>query len=171
MSRSGDTVVMDASAQHIDQITDIYAKFVRDSIATVELEPPTRETMQERYKMLQAQEMPYLVACIGDQVIGWSYASRFGERSGYNLTVESSTYVHPDYHRHGVARLLLNELITRCTAFGKKQMVAATTGDGIENAASIALHNSLGFKQVGVLKEVAFKFGRFIDVTYLQRKL
>lgn len=171
MTRSGDIVVLNASHHHIDQITVLYADFVRNSVATLELEPPTGETLHQRFTTLRAQNLPYLVACDGDQVIGWAYASQFGERPGYNITVESSIYIHPDHHRRGVAKLLVRELIAQCSARGKKQMIAATSGDGTENAASIGLHKALGFEQVGVLKEIGVKFGRPIDVMYLQKQL
>jgi L-amino acid N-acyltransferase YncA len=79
--------------------------------------------------------------------------------------VENSIYVHHDYHRRGVGSVLLQELITRARAFGYHAIVAGIDG---EQTASAALHTKFGFQKAGHLKQVGFKFGRWLDVIYME---
>jgi len=113
---------------------------------------------------------PWLVACAEDgQVIGYAYAGAFRERPAYNCTVEDSIYLAPEAVGHGVGRALLAELISQCTQSGYSQMLAVIGDSG--NLASIGLHRAMGFEDVGVLRDVGHKFGRYLDVVILQKSL
>ena len=94
---------------------------------------------------------PAIVATQGNEVIGWASLSPWNVREGYRHPVEFSVYIHHDYHRRGIGRALLTELIRLARTAGHHTMLggACTT-----QTASIALQESLGFKQVALLKEV-----------------
>jgi len=112
-----------------------------------------------------AAGFPVLVAEIGGAVAGYASFGDFRAWDGYRFTVEHSVYVDPARHRAGVGRALLEALIERARVMGKHAMIA-----GIEarNEGSIALHQALGFREVGRLPQVGTKFGRWLDLVFLQ---
>ncbi len=109
--------------------------------------------------------LPVLVAELDGSVIGFATYGPWRPKTGYRFTVENSVYVHPDHRGRGAANALMPALIERARAGDVHSIVA-----GIEatNAGSIALHEKFGFRQVALLPEVGFKFGRWLDLTYLQ---
>jgi L-amino acid N-acyltransferase YncA len=150
-------------------IAAIYEPFVLTSTATLELEPPDAAEIERRLRSVQDAGLPYLVAEAPDgAVAGYAYATAFRPRAGYRFTVEDSVYLDAKFAGRGLGRRLLVELIVRCKAAGCHQMVAVIGG---ENPASVAMHASQGFADVGVLREVGFKFGAWRDVTLMQREL
>jgi phosphinothricin acetyltransferase len=153
----------------IPDIAEIYGHFVRVALATFETEPPDAAEMARRRQDVLACGLPYLVAELDGHVAGYAYAARYRPRPAYRFTVENSVYVHPDHARKGLGRLLLTELIAACKAAGCREMVAVIGDSG--NAASIGLHEALGFRHVGVLRSVGFKFGRWVDTVLMQRSL
>jgi len=150
-------------------IQSIYAHYVLTGLASFEIDPPDREEMVERWRIVRDRQHPYLVAEIGGQVAGYAYASVYRNRPAYNHTLENSVYVSPDFQRRGVGRTLLNHLIDICAEAGFRQMVAVI-GDSA-NDPSINLHKSCGFKQVGLLSSTGFKHGRWVDSVIMQRAL
>jgi phosphinothricin acetyltransferase len=111
---------------------------------------------------------PAIVAVDGGRVAGFGSLSPFRERPAYATTVEDSVYVDAAFRGRGVGRLLLDELVALATRQGFHTVIARISGD---NEPSIALHRRCGFTLVGVEREVGRKFGRWIDVTVLQRML
>jgi phosphinothricin acetyltransferase len=101
--------------------------------------------------------------------LGYAYAGAFRRRTGYRYTLEDSIYVDRNATHRGIGTALLTELIERCAAAGYRQMVAVIADT--ERAASIGLHEKLGFKTVGTLPAAGFKFRRWIDVVLMQRAL
>jgi phosphinothricin acetyltransferase len=101
-------------------------------------------------------------------VIGFASFTDFRPWPGYRYTVENSIYVDPSFHRRGAARALLGSLIARAIELGKHTMVA-----GIEasNEASLALHRGENFMESGRIPEVGCKFGRWLDLIFLSKKL
>lgn len=158
-----------ASLADLPAIHAIYSHNVRHGTASWELEPPQLAEMQRRFEAVIAQGHPYFVAEIDNRVVGYTYASSYRPRPGYRFTVENSVYVADSWHRCGVGRLLLSRLITACTEQGFRQMIAVI-GDS-QNYGSIALHRKLGFAQVGLLPNIGFKFGRWLDGVIMQRAL
>lgn len=134
------------------------------------MEPPDLDEIHARMTRIASRGSPWLVASgDGGQVIGYAYAGPFRERPAYDCTVEDSIYLAPEAVGHGVGRALLAELIACCTKAGYTQMLAVI-GDSA-NLASIGLHRTLGFEDVGVLRDVGHKFGRTLDVVLLQKSL
>ena len=102
-------------------------------------------------------------------VAGYAYAGLYHGRPGYRFTLEDSIYIAPGRQGRGIGRVLLTALIEVAKAQGFRQMIAVI-GDS-DNAASIALHASLGFQYVGTLKNTGFKFGHWLDSVLMQRPL
>lgn len=153
----------------IPAITAIYAHHVRNGLASFEEVPPDAAEMARRQAEVQAQGLPYLVATIAGQVVGYAYAAPYRARSAYRFTVEDSVYVAPDRIGLGIGRRLLAPVIEAAAAAGKRQMVAVI-GDSA-NAASIGLHQALGFRMAGTLAAIGFKLDRWVDSVLMQRAL
>lgn len=113
--------------------------------------------------------LPYIVAEVGGDVVGYSYATAYRPRPAYRFTVEDSIYVAHGRGGQGIGSALLTELIARCEAGPWRQMIAVI-GDS-DNAGSLALHRRHGFAPAGVLHDVGFKFGRWVDSVLMQRPL
>lgn len=150
-------------------VTRIYAHAVEHGTGTFELEAPSLEEMQRRHADLQAKGLPWLVAEQQGQVLGYAYANAFRPRPAYRFFLEDSIYLAPEAQGQGLGRLLLAELVARCTALGARQMLAVI-GDS-NNQASIGVHRACGFEHTGVLKASGWKFGRWLDVVMMQRPL
>ncbi len=163
------TSIRTADLADLSAITEIYDYAVRHGTASFETEPPDVAEMTRRYRALVDSGFPYLVAERDGVVIGYAYAGPYRTRPAYRYTVEDSIYVSPAAQRRGVGRALLEELITRSTARGFRQMIAVI-GDSAQ-IASIELHRAAGFHYVGNLQNVGFKFGRWLDSVLMQRSL
>ena len=147
----------------------IYAHQVLHGTASFEIEPPAIEEMQQRYATVIARGLPFLVAEVEGRVVGYGYPGSYRPRPAYRFTVEDSIYIHPDWHGRGFGRELLAGVIAKCEAADCRQMVAVI--DDSANVASVRLHASAGFRPVGVLQCVGFKFGRWLDTVLMQRAL
>jgi len=161
-------LVRPATLADMSAVTAIYAQFVATSTATFETVAPDEFEMRRRRQAVLELGLPYLVAELEGYIVGFSYASQFRPRQGYRFTVEDSIYVRPDCIGHGVGKALLGELISECQAKGCHSMVACICG---VNVPSQALHESLGFREVGLLPEAGYKFGEWLRLLILQRFL
>jgi phosphinothricin acetyltransferase len=150
-------------------IAAIYAHHVRFGTASFETDPPDLAEMTRRRAEVLGKGQPYLVAEAAGAVIGYAYAGTYRPRPAYRNTVEDSIYLHPDQAGRGVGSLLLPALIRAAEAAGYRQMIGVV-GD-TANQASIRLHQRCGFRLVGTLESVGFKFGRWLDSVVLQRRL
>jgi L-amino acid N-acyltransferase YncA len=150
------------------QLQAIYAHHVLHGTASFEEQPPALAEMLRRRADVLARGLPYLVAESDGRLVGYSYATPYRARSAYRFSIENSVYVAPGLVRAGIGRALLTELIARCEAGEWRQMIAVI-GDS-RNAASIALHERLGFRMVGTLRNVGRKFGRWLDTVLMQRE-
>ena len=162
-------LIRTAQVKDFVSIQSIYAIEVREHTATFEITPPDIEEMTLRWRHITDMGLPYLVAELDDDVVGYAYASSYRSRPAYSHTVEDSVYVAREKHRQGLGRSLLTELIHRCRNLGKRQMIAII-GDSRHNA-SIRLHENAGFQHVGTLKQVGWKLDRWIDSVIMQRSL
>lgn len=162
--------VRDAVPADLPAITAIYGHHVLNSTGTFEEEPPPESEMAARIARVQDAGFPWLVAeDEAGEVLGFGYCGPFRPRAAYRFTAEDSVYVRDDIRGQGVGKALVAEVLARAEAMGIRQMMAVI-GDA-ENVGSIGLHISLGFRQVGVLKAVGMKFGRWVDVVQMQRAL
>jgi phosphinothricin acetyltransferase len=158
-----------ATVEDARALAEIYGHHVLTGAATFELEPPDAAEMDRRRAGIVEQGLPYLVAEADGVVAGYAYASRFRQRIGYRFTLEDSVYIRPEDLGRGLGRLLLGRLIEECEALGARQMVAVI-GDSA-NEASLRLHERFGFRRVGVLEKVGWKFERWFDAVLMQREL
>jgi phosphinothricin acetyltransferase len=161
--------VRDATEPDMAVVQAIYAHYVLHGLATFEEIPPTVEEMLSRRAAVLAKGYPYLVAEAEGRVAGYAYVTAYRPRPAYRHTVENSVYVAENMHRRGIGKALLVELIARSEAAGFRQMVAVIGNSG--NEGSIGLHTSFGFRPVGVLQSVGFKFGRWVDTVLMQKAL
>lgn len=165
-----DLIIRPSRDGDIQSIAEIYAHYVRHEIVTFESEPPDIDGMNRRRAEVQARGLPWFVAEIEDGVIaGYAYAGPYRSREAYRFTVEDSIYLDPAHHGKGIGSALLARLIAACEAGGARQMVAVIGGR--PDSASVRLHAKFGFRQVGVLEAVGFKFSRWIDTILMQRAL
>ncbi|UHQ21362.1 N-acetyltransferase family protein [Lysobacter sp. 5GHs7-4] len=162
-------VVRAAVANDLPAIAQLYALEVREGVATYEYAVPDQAEMSRRWLAVLAQGYPYLVAELDGAFAGYAYASSYRSREGYRWTVEDTVYVQPGRQGRGVGRALLQALIDDCQARGYRQMVAVI-GDGT-NTASVALHERLGFRTVGVFRGLGRKHGRWLDTVQMLRPL
>lgn len=158
-----------ATPADIPAITAIYAHAVRYGTASFEIEAPDEAEMTRRQRALLDGGFPYLTAERGGELVGYAYAGAYRARPAYRFSVEDSVYVHPDAQVGGVGRALLAALIEATTERGFRQMIAVI-GDSAQ-APSIALHRALGFDHIGTIRNVGFKFGRWLDTVLMQRAL
>lgn len=155
-------VVADAEA-----IREIYNLEVLTSTVTFDLVPRSLEE-QQRWLAARSGAHAAVVAADGDEVVGFASLSSYRDRPAYATTVEDSVYVRRDRQGSGVGRLLLAELVRVATAHGFHAVIGRVVGG---HDASIALHRSQGFEQVGIEREVGRKFGRWLDVVVMERLL
>jgi phosphinothricin acetyltransferase len=142
----------------------IYAPSVESTPISFELTPPDAAEFARRIERYSATHQ-FLVAEEGGEVAGYAYACRWRERPAYDWAVEVSVYVDPARKREGVGRALYAELLDRLRAQGFRVAVAGIT---LPNPASIALHERMGFRSIGALREVGWKVGGWHDVGYWQ---
>ena len=161
--------IRDAKPADLPAITEIYAHHVLHGAGTFEEVPPSAEEMAGRVGAVQEQGWPWLVAEEGGRILGYAYVAQFRARSAYRFAGEDSVYVRDDVRGQGVGKALVAELLERAEQAGFRQMFAVI-GDS-ENVGSIGLHVSLGFRQAGVLKSAGIKFGRWLDVVFMQRSI
>ena len=161
--------VRPAAPADIPAITRIYAHAVRHGTASFELDPPDEAEMLRRQRTLLDAGYPYLVAESDGAVAGYAYAGPYRARPAYRFSVENSIYIAPDMHRRGIGRVLLERLIAECETRGYRLMIAVI-GDSAQTP-SIELHRAAGFKLVGALEGVGYKFDRWLDTVLMQRAL
>ena len=154
----------------VPAITRIYAHAVEHGTASFELTPPDQAEIARRMNDLTGKGYPYLAADIDGALAGYAYAGPYRARPAYRLTIEDSVYIAPEARRRGVGRTLLAALIDAAAARGFRQMIAVI-GDSTRQAASIGLHEAAGFRHVGILQDVGFKHGRWLDSVLMQRAL
>jgi phosphinothricin acetyltransferase len=148
-------------------ILEIYNDAVLKTTATYDYEVSTLAQREAWFDDHAATDYPVFVA-VDDagRVVGWSALNRFRERVGYRFTTENSVYVAEAVRGRGIGRLLLPPLIEAAQARGLRAIIA---GIDAENDVSIRLHAKFGFEKVAHLRQVGFKFGRWLDVIYLER--
>jgi L-amino acid N-acyltransferase YncA len=156
-----------ATVADAEAINAIYNHYVRTSAATFQVDD---ETTEERVEELRTRpdNQPMIVLETDGDIVGWGALSPFRSRCAYRDTIELSVYVRHDCHRRGAGRVIVQDLIARARALGYHTLLAVSCD---ESAASVALLESLGFREAGRLREVGCKFGQRLDVIYLQLML
>ncbi len=150
------------------RIADIYRPYVEATLISFEQIAPTVEEMAGRMRGALAWA-PWLVAeDESARVIGYAYASRHRERAGYRWSVDISVYLDPDWVRRGIGRALYDELLP---ILRRQGFVNAYAGVALPNPASVALHEAIGMRLVGVYERVGYKLGEWPDVAWYALRL
>jgi L-amino acid N-acyltransferase len=160
--------ITDAVEADLQKITEIYNDVIRTSTAIFSDTPVTVEDRIAWWKARVAQGYPVLVARDENGIAGFATFGDFRAWPGYRFTVEGTIHIDATARRRGVGASLLEVLIQRARAAGKYVMVA---GVDSENVASLQFLERSGFERVGHLREVGNKFGRFLDLVFLQYML
>lgn len=156
-----------ATPADADQIAAIYAPIVRDTAISFETEPPSPTEMAQRITTT-LETHPWLTAADGSTVLGYAYASAHRARAAYRWSVDVTVYIAEPARGHGVGRALYGALLPTLKAQGFR---SAFAGIALPNAGSVALHEAVGFKPLGVYEQVGFKLGAWRDVGWWQATL
>jgi L-amino acid N-acyltransferase YncA len=168
MESSG-AIVRAVEGRDLDTVAEIYAHYVIGSVVTFEETPPTVAHWRQRLDELTGRGLPFLVAEVGGEVVGYAYAGPWRPKPAYRHTVEDTIYLAPGWAGRGLGRALLDALLAGCERAGARQVIAviADTGEG----ASVGLHRAFGFTDAGRLSGVGHKHGRWVDTVLMQRSL
>jgi phosphinothricin acetyltransferase len=156
-----------ANESHAAAIADIYRPIVESTTISFETVPPEPEEMARRIVETTCDH-PWLVCEVGGQVAGYAYATKHRVRSAYRWSVDTSVYVDEAFRQGGVGRGLYASLFAVLSAQG---YFNAYAGIALPNAASVGLHEAVGFSKIGVYQRVGYKFGEWRDVGWWQLEL
>lgn len=145
-----------------EAVASIYRPAVESTAATFEEVAPDAREMADRIRRILTGT-PWLVAENGSGLVGYAYAAPHHERAGYRWSVDMSAYVHPEWHGRRVGRTLYDALLALLLAQG---FVNVYAGIALPNSASVALHESIGMRRIGVYERVGYKFGAWHDVAW-----
>lgn len=158
-----------AGLADLPDIRSVYNDAVLNTTASYDYEP---RTLEDRIKWFEDHEKQgyavFVAVQAGGRVVGWSALNPFHNRMGYRFTVENSVYVAADMRGQGIGTRLMPPLIDAARARSAHAILAAIDAS---NEVSVRLHAAFGFEKVAHLKEVGFKFGRWLDVVYMERVL
>lgn len=157
-----------ATEQDIPAITAIYNEVVATSNAVWTEKPDTEADRLAWMTARRALGYPVLVTTERETVTGYGTFGDFRAWPGYRYSVEHSVYIHAGHRGRGLGRLIVGELIAAATDLGKHVLIAGIDGG---NQASIRLHAQMGFAEVARMPEVGRKFGRWLDLVFMQRLL
>lgn len=161
------TRVRVATTADAPSLLEIYRPLVEATAVSFELTPPGVEEFGARIEKALAG-WQWLVAERDGRCVGYAYGSSHRERAAYRWSTEVSAYVHPDHQRQSIGRALYVELFEQ---LARKGFCNAFAGVTLPNDASVALHRGVGFEPIGVFRAIGWKFGRWHDVAWYQRRL
>lgn len=157
--------IREATEGDVGDITRIYNHAIDNTTATFDVEP---KTIGDRMKWFNSRThaYPVIVATVDGRVVGWGEIRRYGQRKAYRYTVEDAVYVDPERQGEGIGTALLSALIKIAVHKGYHTMIALIV-EG--NDASVSMHRKFGFEDVGIMREVGWKFDRWLDVIVMQK--
>ena len=161
-------LIRPATREDVPALLDIYNWAVLNTTASYDHAPVSLEERQRWFDEKRAGGWPVLVAEDAGRVLGWSTYGPFRAKVGYRHSVEHSVYVAPEVQGRGLGSALLTPLIEGARAEGRHVMIA---GVDAENALSLRFHERHGFRPVGRFSQVGHKFGRWLDLIFLERRL
>ena len=156
--------IRSATESDLAAINEIYNHYVLQSTCTYQEEPESLESRRQ-WLARHGDKHPVIVAEAEGLIVGWGSLSPYHSRSAYRHTVENSVYVDRRHQGKGIGSALLKELISRGRSAGHQAIIAAIDAD---QPASIRLHAKFRFEEVGRFKRVGFKFGRWLNVVYME---
>ena len=157
--------IRDAIESDLSAILDIYNHVIENTTAVYSERPHTLQMRKDWFQDRVSNNFPVYVAEMEGEVAGFSSFGHFRVWPCYRYTVEISVYVKEAYRGRGISKVLVTSLIQRGREMNMHAMIAGISAD---NEISINLHQSLGFKEVAHFKEVGYKFGRWLDLKFLE---
>lgn len=158
-------IIRPAGAKDVEYVASIYNHYICNTAITFEEVEIASDQIAERIETVQSSSLPWLVAELSGQVVGYAYAGKFHHRSAYRFTVEATVYVAHTLSGQGIGTKLYSELL----AILKQQDIHSVIGIiALPNSPSVALHEKFGFRKIGHFSEVGFKFNNWQDVGYWQ---
>ena len=161
-------ILRPATAQDVPAMVAIYNQSVAVNTASWDTEPQTVPERRAWFEERSVAGQAILIAEVAGRVVGWASWGPFRDKAGYRMTREDTLYVDESARGLGVGRLLLGGLVSTAREAGVHVLIAAVSH---ENDVSIALHEKLGFVEVGRLPQAGAKFGRWLDLVLLQLTL
>jgi L-amino acid N-acyltransferase YncA len=165
--RQMNQIIRDAMAEDLPAITEIYTDAVLNTVATLDTVPPTLESRAE-WLHSHGGRCPVLVAVVDGGVAGWASLSVWNDRGAYTHTAESSVYVARTHRRRGIGALLLAAIEARARELNYHVIIARVVAT---NETSLKLVRGAGYEDVGIIREVGYKFNTWLDMCVLQRIL
>lgn len=156
-----------ATPQDAQDLLAIYRPYVQDSAISFETSLPSVEEFHHRISETLTK-FPWIVYKLDQKIVGYAYAGTYRTRAAYAWSVESTIYIHHEFHGRGIGKELYLKLFELIKAQGVVNVIAGIT---IPNEPSIQFHEALGFRQMAHLKNLGFKFGRWWDVGFWQYEL
>jgi L-amino acid N-acyltransferase len=160
--------IHDAAEADLPGLLAIYNDVIAHSTAVYSSLPVTLEERTAWWRARSAQGYPVLVARDAQGIAGFATFGDFRAWPGYRFTVEQTVHVRSDVRSRGTGSALVRALLPRAAQLGKHVVIA---GVDARNGASIRFHERLGFTAAGTLREVGFKFDRWLDLVFMQRLL
>lgn len=159
-----------ATLKDVPDMLEIYNHYVANSTVTFDEESLSLKEFREKFKHIEKLGFPWLAAVSdGGQILGYAYASQWRQKAAYRHTVEDSIYLGPAATGRGIGTKLMAEFIEACRAAGIREIIAVIADKGAE--ASIAMHQNFGFKDIGHMGKVGYKFGRWLGTVLMQKSL
>jgi phosphinothricin acetyltransferase len=159
-----------ATERDIPDMLEIYNLYVANSTVTFDEDPLTLKEMRTKFRHVQGLGYPWLVAVSpGGTVLGYAYVTPWKQKAAYRFTVEDSIYLSPAASGKGIGKVLFGRMLDDAAAAGVKEVIAVIADKGAE--ASIAIHRNFGFKEIGRMGRVGFKFGRWLGTVLMQKSL
>lgn len=157
--------IRDAEEVDLPAILGIYNHAIETTTAVFSYAPHTMAMRREWFADKRAKGYPVLVADLDGTVVGFATYGPFRAWPAYRYSIEHSVYVAEAARRQGIARRLMEVLLDRARA---QEFHVVIGGIVSENAPSLALHDALGFQKVAHFRQVGYKFGRWLDLTFVQ---
>ncbi|MCU1440035.1 MAG: N-acetyltransferase family protein [Rhodoglobus sp.] len=162
--------IRDAQLSDLPHVREIYNHYVLNSTVTFDETPMTLAALRKKFEKVNHLGMPFIVAeNPAGQLLGYAYVYPWKEKAAYRFTVENSIYLGPASTGKGLGTVLLGELIERSRAAGVKEIIAVIADKGAD--ASIGMHKNFGFKEIGHMGKVGFKFDRWLGTVLMQKSL
>ncbi len=166
-----ETTVRAATAGDASAVAAILEYYVTETVVSFRQAAPVSAEWERLIRSNADRGLPFLVAEVGGEVVGYAYASAWKSYAAYRHTVENSVYVAEGLTGKGIGGTLLRALIEACRNGGFEQMIAVISRSGDVGGASVAIHRLLGFEDVGTLRKVGAKHGLRIDTHIMQLEL
>ena len=161
-------LIREATSDDAEAVRSIYNHEVENETSTMDLVPRTLEMQREWIAARSGAFCAVVAVDSSGTVLGFGALSEYKDRSGYRSTVENSVYVRRDVARRGIGKQILLHLLETATVSGFHSVIARIEAQSL---ASRGLHSSCGFELVGIEKQVARKFGKWLDIAVMQKSL